>query len=113
MEKKLTTVGLVIRSAPLAGKRSREQLDIALSAASLGFELQLFFVGAGVAQLSAGKGHKGWKALPGLTTVTAWIDPGALESLQNSGDQSLLEVKATDHIDMAKRVSQCDQVMAV
>ena len=113
MEKQVTTIGLVVRSAPRSGKRSREQLDIALSAASLGFELQLFFIGAGVMHLSAGKGHKGWKALPGLTTVTAWLDPDSMAARQDYGEQPILESLLAGPAEMAERISCCDRAMVI
>ena len=113
-------IGLLIRSGPVAGRFSREQLDIALSAASLGYELELFFQGAGVMQLAAENesddhlgGHKGWKALPGLSEVTAWMSEKSLSELRESGIKLMLDVEIAEPADMADRLARCNQAMVI
>ena len=115
-------VGLVIRSAPGTGPSSRDQLDVALSAASLGYELELFFTSQGIQQLVAGAddlpggfpiGHKGWKALSGLTDVLAWADPSTLAFLGESGNHLLLSVEPLNPCDFARRLDRCDHALVI
>jgi sulfur relay (sulfurtransferase) DsrF/TusC family protein len=122
MDRSERVIGLVIRSAPSDGPSSRDQLDVALAAASLGFELELFFTARGIQQLfantdaSAGEtpaGHKGWKALPGLTKVLAWADEPSIPSLKDSGINLLLDVGSCSPLDFAHRLELCDQTLVI
>lgn len=78
-----TGLGLIIRSGPWVGRSGREQLDVALAAASLGVELVLVFTGAGRLQLLAGQqpraahlpvGLKAWKSLTELTACRYLVE---------------------------------------
>jgi sulfur relay (sulfurtransferase) DsrF/TusC family protein len=108
-------VGLIIRSGPSGGHSARDQLDVALAAASLEFELELFFLGAGIQQLRSGQdqnpaGHKGWKALPGLTRVNAW----ALDSGWKYSEEAMsLEVTTVNSAELAARIAGCSRIMVV
>ena len=115
-------IGLLIRSGPYQGRSSRDQLDIALAAASLDFEIDLFFTEEGILQLVADRetnaghlpgGHKGWKALPGLGDVRAWAGAPVLSSLAKSGTKLLLPVEAATHSEMSARLAGCDRVMVI
>ena len=58
-------LGLIVRSAPWYGRSGRDQLDLALAAASMGVELLLFFTGPGVLQLLAGQHRAGCRPAGG------------------------------------------------
>ena len=86
---------------------------------SLGIELELFFIGAGLQHMQSGEsqtddgvfaGHKGWRALPGLTKVSAWVSEDALE---NSDGPLLLRVNKTSGTGMAERIAGCSRVMVI
>jgi len=105
--------GLVVQSAPGPGLQSRDQLDIALSAASLGMELELFFTPLGITHLVPGcGGHKGWKALPELTSVKAWA---TAETLQSAGSpkEFLIKVNVATADEIAIRLAACDLAMVI
>ena len=79
----LHRLGLIVRSAPWCGRSGRDQLDLALAAASLELDLLLFFTGAGLLQLRAGlqgqaaglpAGLKAWKSLPELTSCRYLVE---------------------------------------
>ena len=115
-------IGLVIRSGPFQGRSARDQLDVALAAASLGFELELFFTEEGILQLVADRdaqagglpgGHKGWKALPGLTSVTAWAAERVLSSHVDASTNFMLEVKPASQSQMAGRLADCEHCLVV
>ena len=118
----LKRLGLVVRSAPWSGRSGRDQLDIALAAASLGVELDLYFLAEGLLQLAQGKqpaeaglpaGLKGWKSLPGLTTVRAFaLSEGAPEP-KTGEDGWLLNVRFVDAGTMVNLQDECDRLLVI
>lgn len=115
-------LGLLIRSGPWCGRSSRDQLDIALAAAALGFELELFFMGAGVLQLLADRdgrqaglppGHKAWASLTDLAPTRAWVEQGRFEQIQAAGVGWLMTVQAAEAGAMLVRQAQCDRLLVI
>ena len=122
MVAKSRKIGLVVRSGPYQGRSSRDQLDIALAAATLGLELKLFFTGEGVLQLLADRDARksmlpgslrGWKSLPALTSVTAWVAESALASFVEPDAELILKVKRASQREIALRLAGCDQAMVI
>ncbi|NIM70136.1 MAG: hypothetical protein GTN86_05255 [Xanthomonadales bacterium] len=115
-------IGLVIRSGPFQGRSSRDQLDMALAAASLGQRLLLVFRGAGILQLlaerepaAAGlpKGLAAWGSLPDLTSLEALVNAAEWAQV-GQGDRPLsLAVQAVDDVEIARQLALCDHVLAV
>jgi sulfur relay protein TusC/DsrF len=112
--------GLVIRSGPFTGRSARDQLDLALTAATLDFDLELFFIGDAVQQLlpvhdphAAGlpRGSRGWASLPALTRVQAYATPQALRNHGISGAELALHARPLEPAEMADRLAQCDRVL--
>ena len=116
-------LALVVRSGPYQGRSARDQLDVALAAATLEYSLELFFLGQGALQLLEGQqpgeagfppGGRGWKSLPALTTVRAWVEQGEAERLAAAGRSSLLlDVNELGAAEMAERVAACEWVWVV
>ena len=115
-------IGLVVRSGPFTGRSARDQLDLALTAATLDYDLDLFFTGAGVLQLLADhdphaaglpKGSKGWKSLPTLTGVRAFITPVEWQRSRDAGQNLLLDVSPLDPGGMASLIARCRRVLVV
>jgi tRNA 2-thiouridine synthesizing protein C len=122
MAAKSRKIGLVVRSGPYQGRSSRDQLDIALAAATLGLELELFFTGEGVLQLLADRdvrksmlpgSLRGWKSLAALTSVTAWVAESALASFVEPDVELILKVKSANQREIALRLAGCDQAMVI
>lgn len=97
-------------------------MDLALSAATLGIELELVFTAQGLLQLlPANKplvpilpgGAKGWKSLPGLTPVQAWSTHEALGMVNGRGDNLLLDVQAATPSEISARLDCCDLVLVL
>lgn len=118
----LQRLGLLVRSSPSGGRSGRDQLDIALAAAAMGVELELFFIGAGVAQLLAKRdpaparlpaGHRAWAALPGLTTVRAWVDRESLKALGAGPDELALQVQSVSADEMPALQSRCERLLVL
>jgi sulfur relay (sulfurtransferase) DsrF/TusC family protein len=115
-------IGLLVRSGPFAGRSARDQLDIALAAATLDFDLDLFFVDEGVLLISGGddphgaglpRGTKGWKSLPGLTAVRSFAAADDWERLGGAGVGWLLDVRPVSPEDMAAFLAKCRRVLVV
>jgi tRNA 2-thiouridine synthesizing protein C len=122
MAENATKVGLIVRSAPFQGRSGRDQLDLALAAGSLGFELELFFIGDGVLQLLGGRacdaaglpgGIRGWQSLPELTPVTAWVSRAEYSALAGPDTEWMLEVQPAGVSEMSRRVLDCAPLMVV
>jgi sulfur relay (sulfurtransferase) DsrF/TusC family protein len=115
-------LGLVVRNSPFQGRSARDQLDVALAAAAMGYSLDLFFIGQGGLQLLAShepgaadlpRGSRGWKSLPGLTTVRAFVDPKLAVELAGTGQELLLETTVVSRAEMAERLASCDRALVL
>lgn len=115
-------VGLIVRSAPFQGRSGRDQLDLALAVASLGFELELFFIGDGVLQLLGGRaceaaglpgGIRGWQSLPELTPVTAWVSRAEYAALAGPDAEWVFEVQPAGLSEMSRRSLACAPLIVV
>lgn len=116
------TLGCLIRSAPFEGRSGRDQLDIVMAALLGGWRLELFFTGNGMLHLLADKDHaaagmpgtwKGWKGLPELGPVRAWVEPG-FESMTSAGTAGVLvPCSELDSTAMAERLAACDRVLLI
>lgn len=114
-------LALIVRSGAYHGRSARDQLDIALAAASLDWTLELFFIGDGVTQLLANsepgqanlpRGQKGWGGLPHMTPIRCWIEAGSRAQLADAGGL-LLEAEELSARDMLARVQACDHAWVV
>lgn len=115
-------IGLIVRSAPFAGRSGRDQLDLALAAATLGAAIELFFTEAGALQLLGDRtpsaaglpgGIRGWASLPELAEVKAWVSEEAYQALTDSNTTWALDVAPAKAGHMARRLAGCDCVMVV
>ena len=81
-------LALIIRSGPYQNRAARADIDLALAAATMDFELHVYFYGAAILQLARERdpagallpaGLRAWAALPELADATfyceqAWLD---------------------------------------
>jgi sulfur relay (sulfurtransferase) DsrF/TusC family protein len=118
-------LGLIIRSTAYAQRSPRTQLDVALLAASLDCDLNLYFVGAGALQLiqrgnSAGallpNAYRAWASLPDLfetSELLVFAEAIWLERLQASKLQLCLPAQACSASGMREHWADCDRVMVI
>jgi tRNA 2-thiouridine synthesizing protein C len=120
MAAEITRIGLLVRSGPYRGRSSRDQLDLALAAASLDFRLSLFFIGDGLLQLlerrdsgEAGLADalRGWRALPDFGSIDVMALDRDLAPLVAAGERLALKAKAVNGAEFAERLSACDRVL--
>ncbi len=119
------TLGLLIRSTPYAQRSPRTQLDVALLAATLDFELRLFFNGASVMQLVPRRSaaaaqlppaYRAWGSLPDLleaADLKAYAEPAWLERLQLRQLHPCLPLRASTFAEMRHEWEACDRVMVL
>ncbi len=118
-------LGLLIRSAPYAQRSPRTQLDVALLAATLDFELRLFFSGASVMQLvprsstvaaQLPPAYRAWGSLPDLletSELKAYAEREWLERLQLLQLHPCLPLRASTFALMRHEWEACDRVMVL
>ncbi|NND45598.1 MAG: hypothetical protein HKN58_09760 [Xanthomonadales bacterium] len=113
-------IGLVVRSAPYCGRSGRDQLDLALAAASMGYEVELFFTGPGALQLLPGQqpesaglppGIRGWPSLVELGPVHAWVLEDQHQELCALAREFTLELQPATGEMLAERIARCDHVV--
>lgn len=118
-------LGLVVRSTAYQQRSPRTQLDVALLAATLDFDLWLFFTGAGVMQLVARgntasaqlpAAYPAWGSLPDLfenARLQAYAESAWLDSLSAANLQPCLPVEAIAAAEMRQLWKSCDRVMVL
>lgn len=115
-------LGLVVRAAPFARRSAREDLDVALAAATLEIPLEVFFLGSGAWQLAAGRcagaaflpqGLAGWAALGELTEARYFAETGVCRRMQELGVESVVSLESLDGNEMAQRWLSCARVMVL
>lgn len=118
----LKRLGLVIRSGPWQGRSNRDQLDVALAAAAMGVELELYFLAEGALQLlktrqGAGAGlppgEKAWGSLADLVPARIYVEAEQCRQLEDMGLETVLDVQPLDHQAMRKRQGRCGLVLVL
>lgn len=108
-----------MRAAPYARRASRDDLDVALAAATLELPLEIFFLGPGVWQLiddrepqaaMLPRGLRGWAALKGLTEARFFVEPSVSDYLAGLGASPMVQFEPLDGAGMARRWRGCTQV---
>lgn len=115
--------GLIIRSLAYEHRSARSQLDVAMLAASLDFELRLYFMGEAVMQLAPRDdyhsamlpaGYRAWASLPELIEqagLHAFAEPGWLAKMQKNKIKPCLDLLPADAVQMRKDWARCDRVL--
>jgi sulfur relay (sulfurtransferase) DsrF/TusC family protein len=118
-------LGLVVRSSSYVQRSARSQLDVALLAATLDYDLRLYFVGAAVLQLVPrgdinpallAAGYRAWASLPGLfeqAELQAFAEPTWLEQLQANNLQACLPLRASTAQQMRDDWAACDRMLVL
>lgn len=119
---KRRSLGLVVRSAPFARRSARDDLDVALAAATLEVPLEIFFVGSGVMQLAADRdvlaallphGLGGWAALGDLTEIRYFAEPGVWRRIEALGIDTTVRAEPLEARAMAERWRQCARMLVL
>lgn len=115
-------LGLVVRAAPFTSRSARDDLDVALAAATLEIPLEVFFLGYGVWQTAAERsvqaallpgGLAGWAALADLTEARYFAEAGLCWRMREAGVDTTVQVEPLDGVEMAERWRSCSRVLVM
>ncbi len=115
-------LGLVVRAAPFTSRSARDDLDVALAAATIEIPLEVFFLGYGVWQTAAERsveaallpgGLAGWAALTDLTEARFFAEAGPCRRMREAGVETTVPVEPLDGVAMAERWRSCSRVLVL
>ena len=115
------SLALILRGLPYHGRAPRADLDMALAAAALDREVEIYLLGPALLQLAAQRapeaaelpvGYRAWAALPELGEVTLFAEQGWVDRCAEAGIELLLPVQGLAPDELAKRWRRCRQVLA-
>jgi sulfur relay (sulfurtransferase) DsrF/TusC family protein len=115
-------LALLVRTPPYRNREPRAELDLALAALSLDFELEVYFLGDALLQLAGNKdaadaglppGYKAWAALSELGTVRLFGESDWLDRCERLGAVWLAPVEGLGAASMKTRWRACDRVVVL
>ena len=115
-------LALIVRGLPYGHRAPRADLDLALAAAALDFQLEVYFVGPALLQLAADRdgaaaglppGYRAWAALPDLADVQLFAEHEWLRRCTEHGIDLLLPVAGLDEGRMRAGWRQCRTALVV
>lgn len=116
-------LGLIVRSTAYAQRSARTQLDVAMLAATLDFNLHIYFLGDAVLQLirrgdtSAAllpAGYRAWASLPELLEqagLQVYADLTWLDRLSRMGQETCLPVQSCSAFQIRRELALCDRLL--
>lgn len=120
------SLALIIRSAPYARRSARSQLDMALAAAAVDIELEVYFIGAAVLQLALGRnpsgallpaGYRGWGGLQQLaheqSPASVFAEREWLSRCREADMTLCVEPEALNARQMQQRWRRCQRVLVI
>lgn len=115
-------LALIVRGRPYGRRAPRADLDLALAAAALDFELEIYFIGASLLQLAAERngsaarlpgGYRAWAALPDLSEVRMFGEVEWVQKCERGGIALEAPVEGLDPDRMRSRWRSCRQAWVV
>jgi len=98
-------LALIVRGVPYGRRAPRADLDLALAAAALDFELEIYFIGESLLQLAAERdgaaahlppGYRAWAALPGLCKTRMFGEREWVRRCERRGIELAVPVEGLD-----------------
>ena len=117
-----SSLALLVHASPFENRVARADLDLALAAAALDFEIQVYFFGDSILQLASERnstdallpgGYRAWSALPDLAETVVYAEKGWLDSCTARGIKLVMDVKGLDHCGMAKNWRRASHVLVL
>ena len=115
-------LALIVRGLPFGRRAPRADLDLALAAAAMDFDLEVYFLGAALLQLAAERdgaaallpsGYRAWAALPGLAEVRVFGEREWLRRCERRGIDLAMPVEGLDPEQMRAGWRRCRQALVV
>ena len=117
-----TRIALLVRRTPYSHRVARAEADLALAAAAVDFEVQVYFLGASVLQLAARRspepaqlppGYRAWAALPELAQARFFVDKPWWAFCASAGIELVVPVQAMEPAEMKRSWRACRHVVAL
>jgi sulfur relay (sulfurtransferase) DsrF/TusC family protein len=118
----VTKIGLIVRGEPYGRRSARADLDLALAAVAMDFQLELFLVGSAVMQLAARRdtgrallpaGYRAWASLVEYPGVRAHAENRWLDFCAEQNVDLVLPVAPLTRSAMSEAWRLCDRVLVV
>ena len=115
-------LALLVRTGPYLSREARAEVDLALAALTVDFELDVYFFGDSVLQLADGKdstgaslpaGYKAWSALPDLGDVRFFAESAWLRRCERQGVEFSLLVEGLGHARLKNGWRDCDHAVVL
>ena len=117
---KRSRLALIIRGHAYRRRAPRADLDFALAAAAMDFDLELYFLGNSLLQLAAERdgraallpgGYRAWAALPEMAAAEWYAEQQWLDRCEQSGIQLILPVRGRTAAEMRAGWQRCRHVL--
>lgn len=116
------TLALLVQSRPYQHRASRADVDLALAAAAMDFELYIYFAGAAILQLASRRecesallppGYRAWAALPELAETLIYGEQAWTDYCELMKTELVLPVRALSATEMETDWRRHDHVMVI
>lgn len=120
--RKQKSLAILVNSAPYDRRVARSDIDFALAAAALDFDLQVFFSGNSLLQLVAQRdpapallprGYRAWAALPDLADVQIFAEQDWLDYCEAQGMKLVMSVTGLKPSEMSQAWRNCRLAMVL
>lgn len=117
-----SSLALLVHASPFENRVARADLDLALAAAALDFEIQVYFFGDSILQLATERnsvdallpgGYRAWSALPDLAETVVYAEKEWLDSCTARGISLVMGVEGLDPCGMAKNWRRSQHVLVL
>jgi sulfur relay (sulfurtransferase) DsrF/TusC family protein len=115
-------LALIVRGHPWRRRAARADLDLALAAAAMDYDLEVYFLGDALLQLADKRqceaallpsGYRAWGALPGLADARFYAEREWLERCDRSRIRLILPVRALGADQMRAGWRSCHHALVV
>ncbi|MDT8320611.1 MAG: DsrE family protein [Xanthomonadales bacterium] len=109
-------LAVLVATGPYRARAARSELDLALTAASLDFRVEVYFLGSALLQLATGRdpamallpaGYRGWAALPELGDAHFFADRAWLARCSDLAVELVAPVTGLGAQDMRQAWREC------
>jgi len=117
-----STLALFIQGAPYENRVARAEVDLALAAAALDFDIRVYFPGHSAMQLVAHRnaskaqlpaGYRAWAALPDLAHSRIFVEQEWLDFCTERNLALVVPVESLDAQAFRDSWRDCDHVMVI
>lgn len=116
------SLALIVRNPPYRQRAARADLDLALAAAALDYQLEVYFLAGSILQLSSQRetgvallppGYRAWATLPGLADFRAFAEVQWLDRCAQMSIELILPVAGLQAEEMSAGWRRCRHVLVL